>query len=166
MTRQILEQRALKYAQLFDLALNFEKPLGYGNDGHVWRSDQNTAVKALSREQAYLCERNSYQRLQLAGVSEIGGLSVPKLINYHNDLMIVEMEVVSAPFLLDFGKVWLDHPPDYPDDAWEHWETEGQENFGHRWEEAKSIIRSLREYGIYYIDAKPGNINFGDHADS
>jgi len=162
MSNPILEERAHKYAQRFDLLLNFEKPLGYGNDGYVWRSNQNTAVKAIERERAYLCELESYQRLQRAGISEIHGLAIPSLVNHHDKLMVIEMDVVTPPFLLDFGKVWLDKRPDYPEDAWDQWEAAGRDDFGDRWNDVKSVISALRRLGIHYIDPKPGNINFGD----
>ncbi len=137
-------------------------PLGFGNDGYVWRSDQNTAVKAFDRERTYQSERDSYRRLLEAGVEETCGLTVPRLLEYDDELWIVEMEVVSPPYILDFGKVWLDRKPDYPDDAVDYAEQKGLDDFGERWTDVKSILRVLVQYGIYYVDPNPGNINFGD----
>ena len=81
----------------------------------------------------------------------------------NDELMIVEMRLVTPPYLLDFGKAYLDSKPEYPVESMEEWEEEGVENFGHRWPDVKGILWSLRQHGIYYYDAKPGNINFGDH---
>jgi hypothetical protein len=89
-------------------------------------------------------------------------LSVPQFVNHNDDLMIAEMEIVSPPFLLDFGKVWLDRRPDYSDEVWADWESKGIELYGPRWEDVQSILRILRQYGIHYVDPTPGNINFGD----
>ncbi len=76
--------------------------------------------------------------------------------------MIVEMRLVTPPYLLDFGKAYLDSAPEYPSDAMSEWEQQGAENFGARWNDVRAAIWALKQYGIYYFDAKPGNINFGD----
>ena len=76
--------------------------------------------------------------------------------------MIIEMEVVSPPFILDFGKVWLDRRPDYPEDSWAERERQGEEDFGARWQDVKAVLSVLESYGIYYVDPNLGNINFGD----
>jgi hypothetical protein len=38
--------------------------LGDGNDGAVWESNQQTAIKALERRDSYFRERDAYLRLQ------------------------------------------------------------------------------------------------------
>lgn len=43
------------------------------------------------------------------------------------------MDIVSPPFLLDFGKAYLDVPPDYSPEAIADWEAERREIFGDRW---------------------------------
>jgi len=162
MSKQVLESRAQQYARLYDLTVNFEKPLGYGNDGYVWRSSQNTAIKVIERERAYRSELYSYQRLEQAGISEINGLAIPTLVNSHDKLMIIEMDVVTPPYLIDFGKVWLDRAPDYSQDAWDQWESVGHDDFGDRWGDVKAVLAILQQLGIHYVDPKLGNINFGD----
>lgn len=82
-----LVERSLQYAQKRGLELDFDVPLGFGMDGHVWMSDSATAVKAFR-----------YQRNYMQG---------------DDVLWIVEMEIVTPPYLLDFGKVALDARPDY-----------------------------------------------------
>jgi hypothetical protein len=71
---------------------------------------------------------------------------------------------VRPRFLLDFGKVYLDAPPPYWNDAeiMANWHAEGRENFGDRWSKVLSLIGMLQKYGIWYIDPKPGNIMFED----
>lgn len=54
--------------------------LGDGNDGAVWESDQQTAVKALERPDSYLREREAYLRLQDLSIVDIQGFAVPWLI--------------------------------------------------------------------------------------
>jgi hypothetical protein len=79
-------------------------------------------------------------------------------------LKVIELEIVRPPFLLDFGKVYLDTPPPYWNDSeiMGHWHAEGKENFGARWSKVLSLIGMLQKYGIWYIDPKPGNIMFGE----
>ena len=74
------------------------------------------------------------------------------------------MSIVSPPFLLDFGKVYLDSPPPYWNDAeiMANWHAEGKENFGPRWSQVLSLIGLLQKLGIWYVDPKPGNIMFSD----
>ena len=76
--------------------------------------------------------------------------------------MIVEMQLVTPPFVLDFGKAYLDSPPEFSEEQMDDWGQQGQELFESRWPDVKIIIWTLKRYGIYYYDAKPGNIAFGD----
>ncbi|MBP87128.1 MAG: hypothetical protein CMJ64_10490 [Planctomycetaceae bacterium] len=68
------------------------------------------------------------------------------------------MGVVEPPFLLDFGKAYLDHDPDYGEVVMNEWEELGQEMFEGDWQTVKDLLSALRDYGIYYYDAKLGNI--------
>ncbi len=77
-------------------------------------------------------------------------------------LLVLEMRLVTPPFLLDFGKAHLDQCTDFPPEVMEDWEVEGRDMFGNRWDDVEQIIAELKRFGIYYYDAKPGNINFGD----
>ena len=82
-----------------------------------------------------------------------------------DDLQIIEMTIVQPPYLLDFGKVYLDAPPPYWSDA--QFQTnrheDGRENFGiEKW---KTVLRAMSELigmGIYDVDPRPANFCFGD----
>lgn len=137
-------------------------PLGYGNDGCVWKSNRQSAVKAFERQENYRRESTCYQRLAERNVTSILGLAIPQLMGLNDSLMIVEMRLVTPPFLLDFGKAHLDLPPDFPPEVMVEWEESGRELFGSRWSDVEAILWALKQHGIYYYDAKPGNINFGD----
>ncbi len=135
-----------------EISLWLEHKLGFGSDGIVWRSTRPSAVKVLENERNYRNEITCYQRLNEAGVYEIAGLAVPLLIDHDDNLMVVEMEIVQPPFLLDFGKVYLDNPPEYLSDVqsmansyrdWQEW-------FGDRWDEIPYILALLQKHGIYY----------------
>ena len=55
----------------------------------------------------------SYQRLAEKKVRSINGLAVPGLMGYDVELLAIEMEVVHPPYLLDFGKAYIDEPSPY-----------------------------------------------------
>jgi hypothetical protein len=140
--------------------LSFENPLGSGIDGRVWSSDRQTAVKVLERDHNYLLERECYQRLQVAGVTDLRGFAVPELVDFDDELLVVEMTIVSPPFLLDFGKVHLDRRPEFSAETLAEWRESMQELFENNWPEVRLLLAALERYGIYYLDAKPGNIMF------
>jgi hypothetical protein len=121
-------------------------------------------VKTFERERCFRDEVECYRRLTARGVESISGFAVPALIDFDDELLIVEITIVRSPFLLDFGKVYLDTPPPYWGDAeiMGHWHAEGRENFGDRWKTVLSLVRLLEGHGIYYVDPKPGNIMFAD----
>ena len=74
---------------------------------------------------------------------------------------MVEIGIVTPPSILDFAKSWVDRAPDFTEETLADWEAAGVENFGaERWAEVLSLVYSLRQFGIYYYDAKPANIRF------
>ena len=150
-----LTQRAEQYANQYDINVRFDRQLGFGNDGSVWETDQNSAIKSFEREVNYIQERRCYQRLAELGVEDVGNFAIPCLIGYDEVLWVIEMDIVSPPFLLDFGKAYLDRPPDYPAEAMVDWEAERKELFGDRWGQVQEALSWLQSYGIYYYDAKP-----------
>jgi hypothetical protein len=149
MKNPVLQAHAIQYAELCGISLNLKTPLGYGNDGIVWRSDRQSAVTVFEQRFKYDRESACYQRLAENNVKSIEGLAVPQLMGVNEDLMIVEMRLVTPPYLLDFGKAYLDTSPEYPVESMEEWEAEGAENFGARWSDVKVILWRLKQYGIY-----------------
>jgi hypothetical protein len=165
--KEDVAKRAAAYVQLRNLLLDCQYPLGAGIDGSVWRTSRPSALKICERHKSFSDEVESYRRLHDVDIRRIQGFAVPQLINFDETLLAVEISMVSPPFLLDFGKVYLDRPPPYWNDAeiMADWHAEGKENFGNRWGTVMSLIRTLQKYGIYYVDPKPGNIMFGDESD-
>lgn len=159
-----LYRRAEAYVQSRGLELDFQYPLGSGLDGYVWRTSRRSALKLCERDNSFRDEVESYRRLREGKVVRILGFAVPRLIDFDDPLLAIEISVVSPPFLLDFGKVYLDSPPPYWNDAeiMSQWHSEGKENFGDRWPEVLRLIGVLQKYGIWYVDPKPGNIMFAD----
>src|SRR6266702_8200098 len=113
MSDLVLEERARLYEKQVEIQIHFDRPLGSGTDGSVWNTSRGTAVKALARQQNYINELECYKRFSAVEVTEIDGFSVPKLIDYDDDLWTIELAIVTPPFILDFAKVYLDRAPDY-----------------------------------------------------
>lgn len=87
--------------------------LGHGLDGTVWETTRQSALKACYRLEAFQRERDCYRRLFEHDVVSLAGLSVPQLLDYDNRRQIIEMTIVFPPCILDFGKAYVDSPPDY-----------------------------------------------------
>lgn len=153
-----LEARARDYARSRDLEIDFAQPLGFGQDGRVWKSFHRTAVKAVERLRNYTAERECYQRLLDADIHVIEGLNVPRLVDFDDSLQVIEIGIVAPPYLLDFGKAHLDVRPEFPVETLSEWDEQLVELFGDDVPRVKRVLRQLTKYGIYYYDAKPANI--------
>lgn len=154
-----LVSRAKQFAAKYERVLE-EEPFGYGTDGAIWRTHLETAVKLLLRERNYRVERDCYQRLQLHGVSDVAGFEIPQIIGFDDELFAIEMSIVSPPFILDFGKAYLDRWPQHTPEVMEDWVEAQQELWEDRWPEVQSILWKLEQLGIKYTDPNPGNIMF------
>lgn len=156
--------RAQQYAELSKIAIDWERPLGDGTDGAVWKSNVDTAVKVLERERGYYNERDAYLRLQEYGfVEQVDGFWIPKLIAYCDRLWTIEMDFITkSPYILDFAKIRLDRPPDFTEEVLDYQAKQNREQFQHHWPEVQRLLNSLESIGIYYLDPQLGNINFPD----
>ena len=134
--------------------------LGDGNDGAVWESSRNSAVKVLERPDSYQREKQAYLRLQEREIDSIYGFAIPKLVAFDDTRQVIEMTMVFPPFLIDFGKAYVDHPPDFSEEVMEEWTADMEEIFEDRWEIVRTLLSRLRGMGIYYFDARPANIRF------
>jgi hypothetical protein len=158
-------RRAHDYAKRKGVPLG--APLGSGVHGSVFVIASQTeigrsAIKSHEHEQDYCRERDVYLRLKESGVTEIRGCAVPELLGYADDLWVIEMTVVSRPFVLDFAGAFLDRPPDFSEEVLADWRAEKQEQFGPRWGEVRAVLRELESYGVFLVDVNPGNVSFGD----
>ena len=158
--RNRLMATAVDYAQQRGrLLMRF---LGDGNDGAVWESDQQTAIKALERRDSYVRERDAYLRLQERSIVDLQGFAVPILVDFDDTKQIVEMTVVFPPCILDFAKAYVDRPPDFSAEVLRDWREETADLFDTDWESVQNLLDALQSLGIFYFDAKPGNIRFGN----
>lgn len=165
---ELLLARATSYANSRKIHVLRKEKLGHGSDGAVWRTNRPSAVKALESEPKYKNELECYRRLKRAAVKSLAGFDVPVLEGWDDGLMVVEMSIVTPPYLLDFGKVWIDQPPPYYFDRQRvaNAQADGRELFGKNWQDVEVVLYQLRKkFGIYYADPRPGNINCGDDDD-
>ncbi len=88
--------------------------------------------------------------------------AVPVIRAFNDRLLVVEMSIVSPPFILDFAGAYLDKRPPFDEEQWAEWEKEKIEQFEHRWPEVRQAMAYFRRHGIYLNDIKPGNVEFGD----
>ncbi len=161
----ILVGRADAYASL--RGIRIAQKLGGGKDGIVSAAKNNAdvvgvAVKIHERRDAYLRECAAYVRLRASRVSEIRGFNVPRLLGHDDRLLVLEMTIVTRPYILDFADAWLDRLPEFPENVWTEWEEEKMEQFGPRWPEVQKILQELRRWGIFMLDVSPTNIAFRD----
>jgi hypothetical protein len=147
--------------------LHLAERLGFGIHGIIYVAKDNlkvgkTAIKAHNSVEPYLRERDVYKRLKDAGVLSIIGFRVPQLIRYDDALRVIEMSIVTRPFVLDFAGAWLDIPPDFSDEVWAEWEEEKRGQFGSRWPKVQEILGALESFDIHMVDVSPSNIAFVD----
>ena len=141
--------------------------LGAGVHGSVFVVENQTekrisAIKVHESHPAYGRERDVYLRLTASEVTDIRGCTVPEMLHYDDELWVIQMTVVSRPFVLDFAGAYLDEPPDFSEDVMADWRAEKAEQFGSRWPEVQAILRFLEGHGVFMMDVNPGNISFGD----
>jgi hypothetical protein len=163
MDEEELIERAEAFAKANGCAIG--ERLGFGIHGIVLVLNSEskaapTALKVLAFAEPYGRERDTYQRLREARVTKVRGFHVPQLLRWDDELLALEMTVVTPPFALDFAGAYLDFPPEFPDETWEDWKRKNEEQFGEDWPEAQAILAELEESGIHMLDPSPSNLRF------
>ncbi|MEM9369167.1 MAG: hypothetical protein AAGD07_24560 [Planctomycetota bacterium] len=155
--------RATAYCAAREIVPDFANLLGMGQEGSVWPTSRKTAIKVFDRESNFQTELVCYEILREHSVWELDGFTIPQLVDSDNDFLIVEMTIVSPPFILDFGKAYINQRPDFEESVMEDYEAERCEWFEGNWDLVCSAVSSLEAYGIFYCDARPGNIDCRNH---
>ncbi len=150
----------LAYAKQCGISIDLQSdPMGIGEDGIVWKSSRLTALKAFYREKNFLKELDCYERLAEFGVTEVAGFTVPELLGKCGQFLVLELGIVAPPRLLDFGKAYLDWPGPLPSDVLEeHLQLRSDEYSESDWDRVMDAFYELKQYGIYYYDLRPANI--------
>jgi len=128
--------------------------------GELKSEGLNVAIKAHGFQERYIREKDVYERLLAAKVCVVEGFEVPQLLGFDDLLKVIEMTIVSRPFVLDFASAHLDVRPAFTDEIWEQWEIEKREQFEERWPTVQAIMDAFEELGIYLTDVTPNNIGF------
>jgi hypothetical protein len=164
---QLLTQNAQAYATRHQRRL--AERLGFGIHGIIFRTEGNpgtndvaTAVKAHRFSEPYARELSVYQCLREAETAKILGFNVPQLLGHDDELRVIEMSIVTRPFVLDFAGAYLDAPPEFSDEIWAEWEAEKINQFEVRWTKVREILAALEQMDIYMADVSPSNIAFLD----
>ena len=162
---ELLTQHAQAYASRHNLRL--AERLGHGIHGIVYAAERNAepgnvAIKVHRSRDVHERERDVYLRLKEAGVDEILGFNVPKLIGSDDELLVIEMSIVSRPFVLDFAGAYLDQAPKFSDEIWSEWENEKRDQFESHWPKVQAVRNALEALDIYMVDVSPSNIAFVD----
>jgi hypothetical protein len=141
------------------------KCLGWGIGGFVYLSpDLRTAVKVHRSEEGFQTELRVYRRLAALKISQLHGLTIPKLRGVDATIRSIQMDFVNAPFLLDFAGV-LFKPPDFSAEVMAHWHDQLDEMFGANVHIAHAVYASLARHGLYYVDFRPTNMKLEGHPD-
>ncbi len=158
--RDECEQRAKVYCEQRFCEPLFNSQLGWGQEGYVWETSQRSAIKVYREngEINFNREFRCYTILAEHGLIELKGFNIPQMIDSDSRLLVIEMTIVSAPYILDFGKANF-APHDFSEEVMEYYNQEREEWFEGNWDRVQNALYSLERLGIYYNDARPGNIN-------
>ncbi len=156
---------ATAYAARYNLRI--AERLGHGVHGTVHVAEYSgkadrSAIKAFGRVEFYERERDAYWRLCRAGITEILGFHVPTYVHSDDEFQVVEMTIVTRPFVLDFAGAWLDRRPQFPEGVWGEWEAQKREQFGAHWNTVQALLDAFEALGIYLVDVAPSNIRFAE----
>lgn len=141
--------------------------MGFGIHGMVFVAEDNfkpgkAAINVHLEAESYRRERQVCERLREARVSEILGFQVPQPIRFDDPLRVIEMTIVTRPFLLDFAGAYLDFLPEFSEEIWETWEAEKREQFEDRWPTVQAVLAALETLDIHMVNVSPSNIAFRD----
>lgn len=148
--------RAAMYAKTKGLTI--ESDLGAGMDGVVLMTETPTAIKSFIRPELYRQERDVYLRFREKGFVKANDFHVPRLIEFDDVLMVVEMTVVTAPYIVDFAGARLDCPHSFPEEVMEVWYQAKKEEFESDWPTVKRAMWKFESIGVYLNDVAPRNV--------
>lgn len=155
-----LLSRLYEYAKLKKLRIH--EHLGGGIQGVVCSTTLPSAVKAFKAELHYQREVAAYERIKERNITEVLGFAVPKPLSHHDGLMVIHMEIVRPPFVVDFASAGVDdYLYEYTPEMIAESLLERKERFEEgQWPTVLKIISKFRSHGIFLSDVKPGNITF------
>lgn len=151
---EIIERRSA-YCSRHNVVIQFDEP-DWGLDAFLWRTTVETVVKVHRYHERFQKELATYRRLAERKIVRLKGFEFPQLVNYDEELHILELSIVSPPYILDFVEVSLGKEPGNFD--LERIETQQSKQFGNDWPDVKRLLEALMQVGIYYDDVHNRNI--------
>jgi hypothetical protein len=160
----MIDPRIAVYALKYDCQLQGFLGAGPGQDGFVLRSDRFSAVKFFDRRERFERELEVYLILSAKGTQCIADHNVPRLLDFDDALLAIEMTIVERPFVLDFAGAKRPHEvPDFDEEIIAEHQERMREMFGGRLDDALHVAAMFRlETGFVLLDIHPGNIAFAD----
>jgi hypothetical protein len=119
------------------------------------------AVKSFHRLSSFARERDVYLRLRNLQIQKVRRFHVPQLVAWDDDLLTIEITMVTPPFVLDFADARLDDEPEFSDEVWADWNRKLDEDFEQGADEVRRMLAVLRSHGVILLDVHPGNVCFG-----
>lgn len=162
---ELLIRNAQTYALRQNLSL--AEPLGFGIHGAIFVAEDKSivgkfAIKVHRSAEPYQREREIYERLKEAKVREVEGFHVPQAIRFDDELHVIQMTIVTRPFVLDFAGAYLYEPPEFPEEVRAQTEADLRDRFEDRWPKVQEVLAALRSLDIHMVDISPNNIAFLD----
>jgi len=141
--------------------------LGSGVDGLVYSTNKGSAVKAHRGKTLFEKERAVFERLAMYSDNDFAGFNVPTMLDFHPELLVIEMQFVVPPFALDFSGATLDRPSaavvDQTEEEFAEWEESRIEIYGPEdWEIVQRVMSCFRRIGVHLGDVHKGNIKLRD----
>lgn len=122
-----------------------------------------SVLKGHHRKESYWAERDCYIRLRECDIHEVNGFQVPEFLGHDEELLVIEMSLVSPPFIVDFASAHLDEPPDWIEDEAHTFYDFVFAKFGDRTDQVMALHHELfQRAGVYLCDLHPDNIKFDD----
>lgn len=140
--------------------LDQHDPDWWGWEAFLWLTDAESVIKVHRNRMEFTNELIVYQKLAEKPRKQIQGFQIPKLIDYDESLWVLELSIVTPPYVLDFGRASLGSPPAGFDPESEDWISEKRRLYGNRWPEVARLLDALRLMGIHFTDVHKGNICF------
>lgn len=92
-------KRADRYAANRGIIVDFDRRLGVGQEGFVWKTNRESAIKVFDRFENFEREKSCYEILQQRRIIEIRGFSIPTFLDCDETLRVLEMSIVSPPYI-------------------------------------------------------------------
>ncbi len=140
--------------------------LGFGQDGSVYRTSEETALKVFAEERLFVAEWEAYLLIEEAGVESVAGHAIPRLLRTDFGRWILHLDLVFPPFVLDFARVSLHERSEtkWPPDVWAERMAAWEKRFtAAQWPVVLDVRETLgAATGVWLEDLHAGNIRFAD----